>query len=124
LFNRQTEFFFINKYMDFKTFFSTSTPHTREHQQTPIRSFNRKRLNQVPYSKNPQKAHPYITTLLKNKISKNEKISELLAADIAKVYGLNFEKEENKDFVKNINRTGASIKRKGDSYYITYNPDK
>jgi hypothetical protein len=110
--------------MDFKTFFSTSTPHTREHQQVPIRSINRKHLNQVPYSKNPQKAHPYITTLLKNKIPKNDKISKFLAMDIAKVYGLNFEKEENKDFVKDINRTGASIKREGNNYYITYTPDK
>jgi hypothetical protein len=110
--------------MDFKTFFSTSTPHTREHQQVPIRSIDRKHLNQVPYSKNPQKAHPYITTLLKNKISKNDKISKFLAMDILETYGQNINKEENKDFVRNINSTGITIKREGNNYYITYTADK
>ena len=110
--------------MNFKTFFSTSTPHTREHQQAGVRSFNRKHLNQVPYSKNPQKAHPYITTLLKNKISKNDKITKFLAMDILETYGHNIDKEENKDFVRNINSTGITIKREGNNYYITYTPDK
>lgn len=110
--------------MNFKTFFSTSTPHTREHQQTAIRSFNRKHLNQVPYSKNLQKVHPRITTILKNKVAKNEKISKTTALDILNTYGQNIEKEENKDFVRNINRTGITIKRQGDNYYLIYNPDK
>jgi hypothetical protein len=110
--------------MDFKTFFSTSTPHTREHQQVPIRSINRKHLNQVPYSKNPQKNHPYITTLLKNKVAKNDKIPDELAISISKAYGFNIEKEENKDFSKAINRTNGFLNRINGIYYIKYNPNK
>lgn len=110
--------------MNFKTFFSTSTPNTREHQQAMMRSFNRKHLNQVPYSKNLQKAHPYIATILKNKTPKNEKISEKLALDILQTYGQNISKEENKDFIRNINRTGISIKKEDRDYYLIYNPDK
>ena len=106
--------------MNFKTFFSTSTPHTREHQQAAVRSFDRKHLNQVPFSKSIHKIHPYITTVLKNKTPKNERISEKLALDILKTYNQNIDKEENNDFVRNINRTGISIKREGTNYYLIY----
>lgn len=110
--------------MNFKTFFSNSTPNTRKHQQAMVRSFDRKHLNQVPYSKNLQKVHPHITTILKNKTPKNEKISEKLALNILQTYGQNIDKEENKDFIRSINSTGITIKREGPSYYLIYNPDK
>lgn len=106
--------------MNFKTFFSTSTPHTREHQQAGVRSFNRKHLNQVPFSKSVHKIHPYVTTILKNKTSKNEKISEKLALDILKTYDQNIDKEEGKNFIRKINKTGIVIKKEGQDYYLIY----
>ena len=111
--------------MNFKSFFSkVTTPHTREHQQSLSRSFNRKHLNMVPYSKNDQKAHPYITTLLKNKTPKNEKMPEELALSILQTYGHNIDKEGDKNFIRSINTTGIEIKKDNGIYYIIYNPDK
>jgi len=89
-------------------FFRNDTPHTREHQQVGIRSFDRKHLNQVPRSKSQQANHPLIDQLIKNDRNVGRKvISKPIAESILKQYHIKFSPGER--IVKSINRTGISI---------------
>lgn len=96
--------------MNFSSFYKISTPHTREHQQNPMRSMNRKHLNQVPRSKSIQKEDPLIDRIVKYKNKGSWNISKPDAQRILKTYGIN---HTNKPYKKAINKTGI---------YITYTP--
>jgi hypothetical protein len=95
---------------NFSSFYKKPTPHSREHQQTSIRSFNRKHLNQVPNSKSQQKEDPLIDRIFKYDKRGKWLISKLDAARILKTYGIKHVPE--KSYKKAINRTGI---------YINYN---
>jgi hypothetical protein len=96
----------------FSSFFKTSTPHTREHQQNPMRSMNRKHLNQVPYSKSQQALDPLIDNIIKNdKYGKWPNISYYTGKRLAKTYHITH--IDDKSYSKDINKTGI---------ILSYNP--
>lgn len=97
--------------MSFSSFYKISTPHTREHQQNPMRSMDRKHLNQVPRSKSIQKEDPVIDRLIKYKNKGVWNISKIDAQRILKTYGIKH--RENESYKKAINKTGI---------YINFNP--
>lgn len=94
--------------MRFSSFYKNSTPYTREHQQNPIRSMNRKHLNQVPKSKGMQKEDPVIDRLVKYKNKGSWNISKIDAQRILKTYGIKHIQDQS--YKKAINRTGIYIK--------------
>jgi hypothetical protein len=98
----------------FSSFFKNSTPNTREHQQNPIRSMNRKHLNQVPYSKGQQAQDPLVDRIIKNnQYGKWPNISYITGKRIAKTYHITH--TEDKPYNnKSINRTGITL---------SYNPE-
>lgn len=92
----------------FSSFFKTSTSNTREHQQTAVRSMDRKHLNQVPYSKGKQKEDPLIDRITKNNLyGKWPNISNVTGVRITKTYHINHTPD--KAYTKSLNRTGISI---------------
>jgi hypothetical protein len=97
----------------FSSFFKQSTPHTREHQQNPMRSMNRKHLNQVPYSKGQQANDPLVDRIIKNnKTGKWLNVGMSTGLRLAKTYHITHTPD--KAYSKSINNTGITL---------SYNPE-
>jgi hypothetical protein len=92
---------------NFLSFYKTSTPHTREHQQNPMRSMDRKHLNQVPRSKSQQAQDPLIDRIIKNDMYGKWNISYLTGQRLAKTYfGTH---TDGQNYTKSINRTKIKL---------------
>ena len=102
----------------FQDFFNSSkdnpskerfTPNTRVHHQNAMRSVNRKHQNQVAsyYGFKKKKAHPFVDRIVKNDLYGNWNISNLVAEQILKTYGITHTPD--KSYVKSINRTGINL---------------
>lgn len=92
----------------FSSFFKQSTPHTREHQQNPMRSMNRKHLNQVPYSKGQQANDPLVDRIIKNnKFGKWPNVGMSTGLRLAKTYHITHTPD--KAYSKSINNTGITL---------------
>lgn len=104
---------------NFYSFYKKPTPHSREHQQTPVRSFSRKHLNQVPRSKSQQKEDPLIDRIVKYNKKGKWLISKPDATRILKTYGIKHNQENS--YKKAINKTGIYIdyNQLKDQYHLT-----
>jgi hypothetical protein len=92
----------------FSSFYKTSTAHTREHQQNPVRSMNRKHLNQVPRSKSQQAQDPLVDRIIKNDMyGKWPNIGTPKGMRLTKTYHIIHTPD--KAYSKSLNNTGITI---------------